>query len=208
MRKLKIYTETRYQRIVKLDLPVAGGDNLVKFDKEMVRRGLYHTEPGFIMYGKNYADKYVGDLSPISQKPDKFIKLKEKKKYSVKDLPLLSLVEAVLVEITESSLKADLLKLEIILLLINKEAIFRNFDRVMLRFRESPSIFEACPFIIVLRSYLYDIGKMLVDEYKHDFLINKAFDGEIQVTPTESYEDIYVYFSEMKYHFLKEKLSN
>ncbi|TXT58328.1 MAG: hypothetical protein BAJALOKI2v1_390002 [Promethearchaeota archaeon] len=199
MKSLKLYTETNYQRWIDIDLPVAGGDNLYRLDNEMVRRGIYKTEPGIIMYGKTYGTKYVGDLSPISQKPDKFIEEKENKIYSVKGLSLLSLVEATLVEITENSLKVDLLKLEILLLLINKEKIFRNLDSVMLRFGESPTIFKACPFIIVLRSYLYNIGKMIITEFRHDFLINKSFQAELNIIPSKGYDKIYQYFAKMKY---------
>lgn len=182
-----------------LDAPRVGGGRSQILYKEMVRRGLFKTEPGEIgVSGKKIGTRYVGDLSPLIEDVDSHIKEKEGKRYAVDNLSLLSLIEAVLVEITKQ-FPIDLLKIEILLLLFHKnEEIFPNKKHLMKRFHESPSIDKAMFFFLVLQSFLYITGKKLIVEQKRDYLINKSLDGKLRLTPNEGYNEKFEYFSKMK----------
>ncbi|TXT57203.1 MAG: hypothetical protein BAJALOKI2v1_520030 [Promethearchaeota archaeon] len=68
----------------------------------------------------------------------------------------------------------------------------------MERFHESKSLDKALFFFSVLQGYLVSVAKMLVVGKKHDYLINKAFDGDVNITPADGYDSKYGYFSEME----------
>ena len=47
---------------------------------------------------------------------------------------------------------------------------------------------------------------MLVTEYGHDFLINKDLYGELSLSKTDSYDEKYSYFGDVKFYFLGESI--
>jgi hypothetical protein len=174
-----------------------GGNTFFIFAEEMVRRGLYKKVPFQISEGGETFTNYEGDLTLISRKTDKYIEERLNKEYSVHDLSLLTLIESVLVETSKTKIPIDTLKIEILLLLIDKEEKFQISDRLMYIYKEhTPSIYEYWHFFPVLQGYLFNLAKKLVSEYKHDFLINKEFNGEFTLTPTDGYDERYEYFKE------------
>jgi hypothetical protein len=109
------------------------------------------------------------------------------------------LIESVLVETSEIDIEVDTLKIETLLPLFHKNEIFPNSEDLMEVYRDQPpSISEPWHFFPVLQGYLFDIGKMLVEEFQHDFLIDKEFGGDIRLTPTQDYDEIYEYFQKRR----------
>jgi hypothetical protein len=194
MKTLKIYSEGNIQRKIAF-LPLQlGGEKPKMFYQEMDRRGVIKLKP--------MGMPYEGSLLPISQKTDENIKERSNREYAVENLSLLSLIESVLVEVQTDYIKIDLLKIEILLILFQKEEIFRYKERLFKDYKKASSITKAYDFFVILQSFLYDIGKMLVTECHHDFLINKGYVGELKMTPTNEFEEIFEYFADMEYYFL------
>jgi hypothetical protein len=198
---IHIYTRMNIDRKIEkeeIEIPRVGGENSTKLLKEMVTRGLYRTEPGEISSsGKPIGTRYIGDLSPVIQKCDEHIIEGQDKQYKINTLSLLNLIETVLIELTKKAYPIDTLKIEILLVLFEKDSMFRNKETLMSDFHKAPSLDNATYFFLVLQSYLYSVGKMLVVEKKHDVLINKPLDGKITLTPTEEFDPKYEYFSMM-----------
>jgi hypothetical protein len=209
MHTLKLYTETKNKRKIKVDNPIVGGDSFTPFDEEMVQRGFYKKIPFQIMEGGEIFYEYEGNLSSISEKTDKNIRERRQfymKEYAIENLSLLSLIESVLVETSEIDIEVDTLKIEILLLLFHNNETFTNSEDLLEVYREhTPSISEPWHFFPVLQGYLFDIGKMLVEELQHDFLLNKEFGGDIKLTPTQGYDEIYEYFMKGSYYYLKKE---
>lgn len=213
MDSLKIYTGTRYKRKAEVEGSICGQADFPSLRKEMARWGLlkevsFQFEGGGITYtlskDKPTFTTYKGDLSSISRKTDANIKTRPIKEYAVKNLSLLALIESVLVETSESEIRVDTIKLEILLLLIGNHELFRDKEELMRTYREeTPSIYEKWEFFPTLQGYLFDISKLIVEEYKHDFLINKTFRGGLTLTPTDDYDKKYEYFKKNKYYFVK-----
>ncbi len=197
MKNLKLYSETDLKRKIIIDTALAGGQNINRFEIEMHRRGLLKAEPVMELYGKSYGTAYVGDLTPLIFEVEKHITEEENKQYLVKDLSLLELIEVILIEAIYPEIKIDTLKLEIFLTLCNQERMFRNKEHLMYEFNLSGTIYDTEGFFPVLQSYFYCIGKILVTEYRHDFLINKELYETIVLSPTEGYSEKYQYFSTM-----------
>ncbi len=207
MDTLRLYTKTDNRRKLKLEGVGVGGGAFFLLNEEMARRGVYKKLPFQYVRGRertyNLKEgrhtfyEYRGSLASISKKTDKNIEERPNKEYSVHDLSLLSLIESVLVETAENDVNVDTLKIEILLLLIEKEERFQISGRLMHIYKEyTPSIYEYWHFFPVLQGYSFNLAKKLVSEYKHDFLINKEFNGELTLTPTEGYDQIYEYFKE------------
>jgi hypothetical protein len=215
MDTLKIYTGTRYKRKVEVEGSIVGQGDFESMDEEMVRRGLYkkifyqfedYLSPLTydLQEGRMTFVKYEGSLTSISRKTDANIKMRPIKEYAVKNLSLLALIESVLVETAESEIRVDTIKLEILLLLIDGHELFQDKKELLRTYREdTPSIYEYWEFFPTLQGYLFDIAKLIVEECEHDFLINKAFHGELTLTPTDDYDKKYEYFKKNEYYFVK-----
>jgi hypothetical protein len=215
MDTLKIYTETKYKRKVEVEGSICGQGDFGSMDEEMVRRGLYEkvayqyedylSPPTYeLQEGRTTFVDYKGDLTPISRKTDANIKTRPIKEYAVKELSLLALIESVLVETAKSKIKVDTIKLEILLLLIDSHELFRDKEELMRTYREdTPSIYEYWEFFPTLQGYLFDIAKLILEEYKHDFLISKSFREGFSLTPTTDYDKKYEYFKKNEYYFIK-----
>jgi hypothetical protein len=200
MKRLEQYTQNKIKRKVNLNIPLLGGDNHSKLDNEMVRRGYLKIEPYELMEGV-FLDRYVGNLIPISKNSDEKIKEKKNKKYMIDNLSLFDLIESILIEISEESIDVDLLKVEILLFLSENWDFFPNNEKLIYRFREASSIYDAPYFFLVLQSYLYSIGRKLVSYIKHDFKIHKNLNGKLSLTPKQGYDKKFEYFSEMEVRF-------
>ena len=197
MEKIKIYTQSQLHRKLDLKIPRLGGENPSLLNKEMVRRGILKIEPYEFMEGV-ILDRHVGDLNEISKGTDVYINEKNNKIYSIQNLSLLNLIESILIEVEKKSVKVDLLKIEILLILSEKSNIFPNNEKLIYRFREASSIYDAPYFFLVLQSYLYSIGRKLVSYIKHDFVIHKNLNGKLSLTPRQEYDQKFEYFSEME----------
>jgi hypothetical protein len=192
---IHIYTHMNIDRKIPhydIDPPHTGGAFFNHLDGEMVRRGWYKTEEG------KFGMRYTGDLTPIIEECDKHIIERTDKTYAIKNLSLLSLIESFLIETYEENIPIDPLKIEILLILFKKFDIFKNKKDLMETFHESKSLDKALFFFSVLQSYLFSVGKMLVVQQKHDYLINKTFDGDVTLTPADGYDSKYGYFSDME----------
>lgn len=206
MCKIKIYRDTCLSRKLHLD---AGYSTEIQkrdlvFYKELERRGF-----------KNYQDEYSKgyDVSGILKEVDSRIQEKVfdisiPRDYSILDLSLLNLIEAMIS--MSSAEEIDLIKLEVLFVLFENLKIFPKNDEVLaLYFKRGLSLFESIPrqtgetFLLLEKIYLYlfDIGKMLVSKCRHDYLINKKLKKEIILTPTKGYNKKYQYFSEVQYYF-------
>jgi hypothetical protein len=173
----------------------------------MVKRGLYKKSYFQISEGGKRFVNYKGDLTSISRKTDRNIEELGNKTYAVHDLSLFALIESILVETSKTKIPVDTLKLEIIMILIDRESIFRNNRCLLSVYKENtPSINEYWDFFPILQSYLFDIGKMLVTEKKHDCLINKEFKGGLTLTPSEDFDKKYIYFKNVDYYYLDEAI--
>lgn len=204
MDTLKIYTGTRYKRKVEMEGSVVGQGDFDSLYEEMVRRGLLTTYTYKILEGGMNHIGYEGSLTSISRKTDANIKTRPIKEYAVKNLSLLALIESVLVETAESEIRVDTIKLEILLLLIDGHELFQDKKELLRTYREdTPSIYEYWEFFPTLQGYLFDIAKLIVEECEHDFVINKAFHGELTLTPTDDYDKKYEYFKKNEYYFVK-----
>jgi hypothetical protein len=206
MKSLKLYTETDYPRKLNISITQIGGGKHSLFNQAMVRRGVYKTSTFKVRdYGPDFTE-YSDDLSPIIQISEEKIHLNVNRKYTVKNLSLLSLIESSLAELFTESLKIDLLKIEIMLQLFKGEDMFYNKGVLFMEFFEAESIYEACEFFADLQIYLYNVAKMLVSEYTHDFFIDKELNNELTLSKTDSYDGKYSYFGDSKFYFLDESI--
>ncbi|TXT60638.1 MAG: hypothetical protein BAJALOKI2v1_90052 [Promethearchaeota archaeon] len=206
MKKLKIYSKTDYPRRLNLQVDPIGGGKLSLLNKEMMGRGFYKKSSFKLRdYGPEL-NGYSGNLTPLVKDIEKKIEENINREYEVKNLSLLSLIEIVLIETMKRSIPIDLLKIEILLRLFKQEDMFYNKGVLMVQFFEAESIYKACDFFSALQQYLYDIAKMLITEYGHDFLINKKLKGELSLSKTYSYDEKYSYFGDVKFYFLDESI--
>lgn len=203
---IKVYRETDLPRI-KSKSRTFGSPKLLDrtdfLDNELEHRGLQ-------IYKKEYESAY--DTSTIIKTTNaKIIWNKENRDYAVTNLSLLELIECILIEGTGDEL--DIIKLEIPLFLFTEYDIFRNRDKSLkLYFENDLSLFYVDPptdkgnrmfFLDDFHLYLFDVGKMIITEQKHDFLINKHFEQEIELTPMDDYDAKYSYFSQISFYFIE-----
>ncbi len=198
---IHIYTHMNIDRKIgnkEIEIPRVGGQNHRKIDREMLQRGLYTAEPGKFEWSNiPIGTRYIGDLTPLIQKCDEHIVEEADKQYKINNLSLLNLIETVLIELTKKVYPIDTLKIEILLVLFEKDPMFRNKETLMSDFHKALALNNATYFFLVFQSYLYSVGKMLIVEKKHDYLISKTLEGEITLTPTEGFDPKYEYFSKM-----------
>jgi len=120
----------------------------------------------------------------------------------IKPLDITYLIESILIEIWRPSIEIDVLKIEILLLLLNKAKIFSNKDKLVNIYMDMESFYRPWNFLLVLQSYLFYIGKKLVSNCRHDYMINKKFDNDLTMIPTKYFKDIYNYFTRIKISLL------
>lgn len=206
MKKLKIFSKTEYNRRLNLEIDPIGGGKLSLLNKEMIRRGLYKKSSFKLRdYGPELTG-YSGDLTPLVKEIEEKIEVNVNREYKVKNLSLLNLIEIVLIETMKRAIPTDLLKIEILLRLFKQEDMFYNKGVLFMNFFEAESIYKACDFFSAFQQYLYDVAKMLVSEYKHDFLIDKELNDELTLSKTDSYDGKYRYFEEINFYFLDESI--
>jgi hypothetical protein len=200
---LKLYRETDFPR--KIRAIYFGDKRLVErelfFKKELNRRGLV-----------TQLDKYSSELDTVEIKRSANVKIrevKEKKDYIVKELSFLHFIECMISE--RASERLDGIKMEICLVLFHKYDLFQNVKEMMKQYKERGiSIFEPMvhnnvaivSFLDDLYIYLFDVGKMLVSELRHDFFIHKDLCGELKLVPIKRFDDKYSYFSEIPYFYM------
>jgi hypothetical protein len=202
---LKLYRETDFPRKIKA-IYMGIGKDLGKrerfFRKELDRRGLVTP-----------LDKYSREIDTVEIKRTANLKireLREKKDYIVEDLSLLHFIECVISESSHERL--DLIKVEICLILFHQYDMFTNVEDMMRKYEERGlSIFDIpsyndvaiVTFLDDLYIYLFDVGRMLVSELGHDFLISKRIGMEPLLTPNQGYDEKYEYFKEIPYFYMK-----
>jgi hypothetical protein len=201
---LKLYRESGFPRRIRA--VYFGKKKLWErkdiYEKELDRRGLV-----------TQLDKYsrrLDTLEIVRSANSKIRELREKKDYVVKNLSFLHFIECMISEGSHELL--DLIKVEICLVLFHKYDMFRNVEDMMKRYRERGlSIFEPMPhnnvaivwFLDNLHIYLYDVGKMLVSELKHDFFIRKELGKELELIPVDGFKEKYAYFSEIPFFYMR-----
>jgi hypothetical protein len=203
-RVLNVYRETHFPRWVKATICQSPEWKKRKryFNEELKRRG-------FVKIKENRTSIYVGEIR--EQVNSMIYKKKGAREYGVKPLSFLHFIEGFIAE--GSGWNQDMIKLELVLLLIHKYDMFRETEKVVERYAEyGLTVFEPFKgeeyaevgFLTDICIYLFDVGRMLVSELGHDFLISKRIGMEPKLTPNQDYDEKYEYFREIPYFYMKE----
>jgi len=201
---LKLYCETEFPRRIKARLfgMKEFWERQQVFEHELDRRGLV-----------TQLDKYSRKLHVQEIKKSANSKIREfrdKRDYTVENLSFLHFIECMISEGTGYPL--DIIKVEICLVLFHKYDIFKNIEGMMEEYKEyGLSIFDKMPgnevaltsFLDDLYIYLFDVGKMFVSEFGHDFRIHKELKGELELIPIQLFDEKFTYFSEIPYFYIK-----
>lgn len=199
---VKIYEHTDLPR--KIEFTAYQRSNLNE-QWDIVRREI-------VKRGYKVGETRTGDIintSSLEKEVDSKIFLKKKlRDYSVNNLSLLEFIECLSLE--GPAIETDIVKIDLLLTLIKKYDIFKNSDKALTHYRkrglelftEEKWKSEIGIFLDDIQFYILDIGKLVVTEYKHDFLINKEIGEEPTLLPMEGYDKKFEYFFEIPYHFL------
>jgi hypothetical protein len=107
-----------------------------------------------------------------------------------------------------------MIKIELILLVIYQYEMFRETEKVVEQYAEyGLAVFEPfkgeeyalVSFLTDISIYLLDVGRMLVSELGHDFLISKRIGMEPVLTLKQDYDEKHEYFKEIPYFYMKER---